>query len=123
MNVTCSSQVIQQVNAQAGIFQFPVNKFAQKPIVRGWICNLSKRYVFTHQHHDYLQISASNKHSQFALICKLLAANTCRVIYFDEQLTPEQLVELRVLHDNSQTELLHAKLAYTFAKEVSILHA
>jgi hypothetical protein len=79
--------------------------------------------VFSQQHHEYLQIQPSKQYTQFDLICRLLEANTCRVIYFDDQLTQDQLSLLRERRISNKTELLHAKVAHLFAKEVSTLYA
>ena len=105
------------------VIQFPVRAKTAKQGIKGWICNISKRYVFSQHHHEYLQIEAKSNHSQFNIICKLLDANTCSVIYFDEQLTPQQLAFIRQHHSHSRTELLHAKVAFMFAKKVSSLYA
>lgn len=127
MNTTNISQAASNANSHnnmhAGIIQFPTQIKSNQAIKKGWICNLSKHYVFSQQHHDYLQIQPSKQYTQFDLICRLLEVNTCRVIYFDEQLTPDQLRILRERHISNQTELLHAKVAHLFAKKLSILHA
>ncbi|MFT6267602.1 MAG: hypothetical protein ACJAVV_000400 [Alphaproteobacteria bacterium] len=127
MNTTNISQAANNANnfnsINAGIIQFPIQSKANQMAQKGWICNLSEHYVFSQQHHEYLQIQPSKQHTQFNLICRLLEADTCRVIYFDDQLTKGQLALLRDRHIGSRTELLHAKVAHLFAKEVSTLYA
>lgn len=123
MNTSFSSTTLNAMNNHDGIIHFPISSRVQPSSSRGWICNISKQYVFSQQHHEYLQIKSSCQHSQFDLICKLLEANTCRVIYFDEQLSPEQLTHLRNTHYASRAELIHAKLAFLFAKDVTTISA
>lgn len=126
MNTTHNSPQIDKSNNV--LINSDVIKFEQKSNVRakrkkGWICNLSQHYVFSQAHHEYLQINTNKQHSQFTLICRLLEEDTCRVIYFDDQLSAEQLLELRRRQQGSQTELLHAKIAFMFSAEVATLYA
>lgn len=104
------------------VLKFEPKKQAKTERKKGWICNLSQQYVFTQSHHEYLQIQATKRFSQFILICNLLEADTCRVIYFDDQLSADQLLELRRRQQGSQTELLHAKIAFMFSAEVATLY-
>jgi hypothetical protein len=113
----CQTKTIALNNSD--IIQFPSQAKASQKARLGWICNLSARYVFSQPRHDYLQIQPSEKHSQFELICSLLKANTCRVIYFDDQLTNSQLALIRERHISSKTQLIHAKVAFLVAKKVS----
>jgi hypothetical protein len=113
----CQTKTIALNNSD--IIQFPTQAKASHNTRLGWICNLSARYVFSQPHHEYLQIKPSKKHSQFELICSLLKANTCRVIYFDDQLTKNQLALIRERHISSKTELVHAKVTFLLAKKVS----
>lgn len=125
MNMIPNSQQqinVSNANIYSDIINFPI-KQSIKSHKKGWICNLSQQYVFSQQHHEYLQIQASENYSQFTLICKLLAADNCRVIYFDDHLTTEQLIEIRRMQQGSQTELLHAKVAFIFSAEVTNLYA
>lgn len=110
-------------NIVSDILKFPTNKCTKNERKKGWVCNLSQQYVFSQQHHEYLQIKTPENTTQFPLICKLLEADTCRVIYFDDHLTTEQLTELRRRQRSSKTELLHAKIAYFFSSDVSTLYA
>ena len=123
--ITNTQQHLNTNNAflNPSVLNFPTKKLAKKNRKNGWICNLSQQYVFSQQHHEYLQIKATENNSQFTIMCKLLEADTCRVIYFDDHLTPEQLLELRKRQQLSQTELLHAKVAFIFSDEVSTLYA
>ena len=126
MNIVQNTQ--QQLNTnnaflKPSVINFPTKKSPIKNRKNGWICNLSQQYVFSQQHHEYLQIIATENNSQFTIMCKLLEADTCRVIYFDDQLTADQLLELRKRQQLSQTELLHAKVAFIFSAEVSTLYA
>lgn len=116
---------------QKSLARFPSSALIQFPVAlqhlpdhnKKWICNVSKDYMFAHSSADYLQIKTSSKHSQFELICRLLDADTCRVIYFDENLSHSQLGLLRERLIHSNTELLNAKVAYLFAKESASLYA
>jgi hypothetical protein len=110
-------------NESSGVIQFPTQNKENKQARKGWVCNLSRNYVFSQQHHEYLQIQPSETYTQFDLICRLIDADTCRVIYFDEQLTQVQLSLLRQRLICSKTEILHAKVAFMFSKEVSTLYA
>jgi hypothetical protein len=132
MNIIHNSPQVQnspQVNVSKNVLiNSDVLKFEQKNQTRtvrknGWICNLSQHYAFTQVHHEYLQIQANERFSQFTLICRLLEADTCRVIYFDDQLSAEQLLELRRRQQGSRTELLHAKITFMFSAEISTLYA
>ena len=84
-----------------------------------WTCSVSKGFRFAKRKADNLQIIPSQKHSQFYLVCKLLKANTCDVIYFDEQFTQTQLATLRVLQTQTQTTLINAKQAFMFNQHIS----
>jgi len=105
-----------------GVVNFSSTKAPEKARKKGWICNLSHNYVFSQQHHEFLQIQATGTHSQFTLMCKLLKAETCRIIYFDDKLTAEQLLKLRKIQQFSQTEIIHAKVAFMFSANVSTLY-
>lgn len=125
MNIIHNSQQklsINNAHLLSDVINFAPKKQFIKSRKRGWICNLSQQFIFSQQHHEYLQIQTTEKFSQFTLICKLLEADTCRIIYFDDQLTPTELAELRKMQHGSQTELLHAKVAYMFSAEVSNLY-
>lgn len=87
-----------------------------KAYKKRWICNVSNDFKFASVKKDYLQITKHSVHSQFKIICKLLAANTCDVIYFDEQFNREQFQTLRRLQSLTQTDLIHAKQAYMFTQ-------
>ena len=118
------SQIIQSNRTlmNNGVLKFEPKKKTKTERKKGWICNLSQQYVFTQVHHEYLQIQANKRFSQFTLICSLLEADTCRVIYFDDQLSAEQLLELRRRQQGTQTELLHAKIAFMFSADVATLY-
>lgn len=126
MNVNHNSQQVTKANStliQNDVLKFMPRTQTKASRKKGWICNLSQQYVFSQAHHEYLQIKTNDHFSQFTLICKLLEADTCRVIYFDDQLSANQLLELRKRQQGSQTELLHAKIAFMFSAEVATLYA
>lgn len=126
MNTIHNSPQTNQTNKvliNSDVLKFEQKNQASTSRKKGWICNLSQHYVFTQAHHEYLQIQANERFSQFTLICRLLEADTCRVIYFDDQLSAEQLLELRKRQQGSHTELLHAKIAFMFSAEVGTLYA
>ena len=94
------------------------SKVANKSLT-AWQFNLSKHYRFTKSSSTQLQVSPGKK--QFEYICKLLRANTCEVIYFDERFTKEQTQTIRTLQKNSNTQLHNAKLAYLFEDTLDLV--
>ncbi|MDT0594323.1 hypothetical protein [Glaciecola petra] len=83
-----------------------------------WVFNLSKHYRFAKADARQLQVNSNNK--QFEYICRLLKANTCEVIYFDEDFSFEQTQIIRKLQKSTGTQLHSAKLAYLFEDNLAL---
>ena len=110
-------------NTGNGVIAFPKANKSNKQHTKGWTCNLSKRYAFSQHRKEQLNIKTNEQYTQFDIMCRLLKANTCSVIYFDEQLSDSQLTYIREHHSNTRTELLHAKIAFMFSKTITPLYA
>lgn len=89
-----------------------------RPSSSAWVFNLSKHYRFAKSAARQLQVCTNKK--QFEYICRLLKANTCEVIYFDEDFSFEQTQTIRELQKNSTTQLHSAKLAYMFEDNLAL---
>lgn len=108
------------IESNKDVLSFPSPSFISKA---GWICNVSQDFKFSQVFHEYLQIAPNKSHDQFSLICRLLRANNCRVIYFDDNFTLQQLATIRRLQRRSQTKLFNAKMAFLFSDKISALSA
>lgn len=91
----------------------PASPHSSFPKNSAWKFNVSKYYKFAKPSKLQLQV-ATEQQKQFETICKLLKANNCEVIYFDEQFDQEQTRRLRELQKTSNTQLHNAKLAFLF---------
>nr|WP_136252272.1 hypothetical protein [Ningiella ruwaisensis] len=84
-----------------------------------WICNVSEHVKLAKGVERAINISGKGKFSQYELMVKLLKAETCDVIYFDCQLSAQQIGILKMLQVFSKTELKNARLAMQFSKAAS----
>ncbi len=81
-----------------------------------WICNISEHLKFAKKSARQIHITANEKYDQFSIMCKLLSARTCDIIYFDAHLTNKQFDYLRFLQAGSKTELVNARMHFHFER-------
>lgn len=97
------------------LVRFPAEQRVSK---QKWVCNISKNLKFSEKHEHYLQIDSSDQYSQFEILCRLLRANNCHVIYFDAQFSINELTEIRRLQSQTKTELINSRVALCLSSTV-----
>ncbi|WP_284216224.1 hypothetical protein [Agaribacter marinus] len=108
---------VNKASVSNNVVQF--SQYSSRQVAKaGWWCNLADNLNLAVQHPYILSIK-KRAHSQYALICGLLKAGTCEKIFFDCDLSQAQAEYLGKLQRTSGTELIHARLAAQFGKEMA----